>query len=1441
MPNTTPTRLALLHGVSLTALLVASPARAGSVHKSLSQALASASRAAQAAVSPAAGITASAHAALGAQNLVRATAQYHSLSAALASAAKAGPTGPSPVIVDGYGSGRGLQAAPGAVSGTALWQGALTPDDPANVGGIVTRPSGVSVTVKQTAPVARLAWQTFNVGAHTTLNFDQSGGGTLASSWIAINTVTDPTANPSQVLGAIHAQGKVYVLDANGIAFGAGSTVNVGSLIAATSVIAPKQFSTDASGNISFNLYGAQVVGADPVTQLKNYYAPTFINGTSSPITVDAGASIQTAAPTGTNAGGYVMLLGGNVANAGLIATPLGQTVLAAGQAFTLRPGFAGSVTSGNILSTTLGSEVAASNVGTAGVFTTGSVANSGIVVADQGDISFIGHALTQSGVLLSTTTVNTRGTIHFLTPTDGSDPTASVTLAANSVTEIEPEDNGQTELNSARAANVANSLAANAARAVSGSVNATTNPQLNNHDLLPDQLGESRIEISTYGSVAVGAGALVQAQGGQIAVGAGSQLTLASGATLDVSGTTSALLPASINSLLVNVQPFQLSESASNRTGGLKGANVNVDARTLVEIASGAYAGNIYTPGGLLQVGGFLGQVPHGIEELTAIGGQVTLQAQTSVSLNGTVTTSLGTIVTEPGSVINLQGGAVSYAPGAVPQSYVQTTDGVIYNVNTAPATLVYSGLYTGFTVDHARWHVTNVYDNPLLTPATLTDPGYTVGRDAGSLTLTGATQQIAGSIYAGVTLGQNQIGPRPGSVTDPYLLAQTVVPQSGALLVGNYQTGQLQLTPVSSPVSIVPIPAGAVPVPGSITINSNTLNAGALANFALSTSGNITVSATLAVADGGTLSLTGANIAINASLTARSGAITLTDQNGLQGPVGTATSITLTPGVMLDARGVFTNAQLDPNHLAGLGHANGGTVSIITAGSVNLPAGARIDVSSGGGFLAGGGTQAAAGGSVTVQADAVLISGVPRTAPVTLDATFLGYGNAGGGTLTVSAPDFNIGTSGLNSTAGTVVNLGSAFFNTGFSRYIVNGIQAIDVLPGAQVTAAEPVYVANGLLNVPTGGDPSQAYAIILPALYTPSRGSDVLVQRAGGASVSLLSVANPNNTNISGGGTVTVGAGAQVTVDPKQSIAVAGYGQVSVYGTLTAHAGAVSIGNTRVDTFNTASGLNTPTTTLSEFQAGVSEWIGAGSLIDVSGQAVVQTNSFGRRFGSVSSGGTIALGGYNPLNAAQSTWAQIILRPGATLDANGAAAVLDVVPNTVESGTVLAASHPVTLAGAGGTITARSLSGIALDGTVLAHAGDAQAAGGSLGLTIDPIELAYYANIPTTVFQPREVLVSNQAVAIQPDTAQAGDTPPPASYGLARISQQQIDAAGLDAVTFDAIGGGVIFDGNVSLHTARSLTFSTWHHRRYVALRRGADHLTARRVCWLHHLCG
>ena len=64
---------------------------------------------------------------------------------------------------------------------------------------------------------------------------------------------------------------------------------------------------------------------------------PSF-TGAGGKVVVEAGAQIETAAPTTVTAGGgFVLLMGTEVDNAGVIVTPKGQTMLAAGDDFILR------------------------------------------------------------------------------------------------------------------------------------------------------------------------------------------------------------------------------------------------------------------------------------------------------------------------------------------------------------------------------------------------------------------------------------------------------------------------------------------------------------------------------------------------------------------------------------------------------------------------------------------------------------------------------------------------------------------------------------------------------------------------------------------------------------------------------------------------------------------------------------------------------------------------------------------------------------------------------------------------------------------------------------------------------------------------------------------------------------------------------------------------
>lgn len=145
-----------------------------------------------------------------AQDILRRTNQsldaMRVLQAAARSAAVSGPNqlgANLPAVPNGLVTGGLKPATP------ASWTGAEAPVQA--VAGEQT-----AVTIKQTAQQALLHWETLNVGKSTTLTFDQTAGGENSAQWIAFNKVTDPTGNPTQILGSIKADGQIYIINQNG-------------------------------------------------------------------------------------------------------------------------------------------------------------------------------------------------------------------------------------------------------------------------------------------------------------------------------------------------------------------------------------------------------------------------------------------------------------------------------------------------------------------------------------------------------------------------------------------------------------------------------------------------------------------------------------------------------------------------------------------------------------------------------------------------------------------------------------------------------------------------------------------------------------------------------------------------------------------------------------------------------------------------------------------------------------------------------------------------------------------------------------------------------------------------------------------------------------------------------------------------------------------------
>lgn len=884
-------------------------------------------------------------------NTVAAIAAQQAAQAAGRSAALARPQ----TIPDGLGEGA-LQID-GNIPFEQAWHNAKGPVQ-------TTEGGKVHVGIEQTADKAILNWETFNVGRNTTVEFQQQ------ADWAVLNRVNDPNARPSQIQGQIKADGTVMIANANGVVFTGSSQVNVRNLATAAANITDQQFTDNG-------LYGASSNSA------------TF-TGANGNVMVEQGAQITTAQPgNSTTGGGYVLLLGKDVDNAGSITTANGQTVLAAGGSFIIKKGQG---TDGNQASTTRGNEV--TTIGS------GSVTNSGLIQSATGDITLTGNSVTQAGVALASTSVHNRGTVHL----NATGASGNVTLAEGAATTVLLEDTDTTALDDQR-----DSLQ-------SPAVDNT------NQNIVPGdkyRRDQSLVEITSAGTVDFQAGSITLATGGQVAVDAAGRTLVRDGATIDVSGAAGVKVAMENNAVKVNIQGNEQRDSAVNRDSEtLNNTDVWIDTRDLVFVPAGTNgyeSDRWYTAGGLLEVGGYLGTAGHGVGEWMAQGG--------TVSFTG------NDLVTQQNSQINLSGGTLDVQSGTIKQTWLKGADGRLYELSSAPGDLLYNGVYRGYEDSSERWGQTDYYYNPLLAPRERHELGYTVGRDAGRLVVGTANAVLEGQLVGDTYQGERQTQAAQQDL-DGYHQSQKTVARGAQLIVGTYtpyyvkDSGTLQYALGANANTVKNVILGnaadsiaagleldtALPEDrqGTLYLDSDQLNGFELGALKVAATEGITVDNALQVAPAGNITLYGTDGSINADLSARAGtihvgnALTQVTANGMQSVVlngnQSVGTVQVAEGVTLDASGLWSNLQRDPQNTGLLPYRNGGNISIRSSGDVSLGAGSLIDVSSGAALHTDGPLQGGRGGHVTLAASSGRIGG-----SLAMDGDIHGHGVNGGGTLQI------------------------------------------------------------------------------------------------------------------------------------------------------------------------------------------------------------------------------------------------------------------------------------------------------------------------------------------------------------------------------------------------------------------------------------------------------
>jgi filamentous hemagglutinin family protein len=1250
-------------------------------------------------------------------------------------AAAAGPVS----VPNGLGAG-GLDPATGGT-----WLEASQPTESSKDG-------RTEVAVTQTAPRAILTWNTFNVGRETNLVFDQSAGRKDASGWVVLNRVLDPLGRPSTILGTIKAPGQVYVLNRNGILFGGTAQVNVGSLLLSGLEIAG---SSEAAANQRFQESALAGLSFERPT-----WGQEATGDLAHAVVVEAGARI-TAAP-----GGRVVLLGGNVRNAGTLDSPDGQVFLAAGKQVQLlapTPSDLGAVR---------GLAPPDESVDPLRAFRSplveldGAVENTGILSARRGNILMLGSEARQNGLATATTGAEAEGSIYV------GQVGLHTSLGKGSVTQVLPETDETARLLGAGetyrpsrikvAGNQVEILDNATIYAPAGDVSVRgymTGPKPTSPDASVLELDETRVYV-------------------------------APGARIDVSGLRGVEVAMEQNSIKAELRANELRDNPLLREGPLRSKTVHFDARLGGKLRDGT---------GVADLSGYYDLVEHKVTEFMTAG--------------GTVTANANWIVAREGSLIDVSGGSLLYLPGSVRRTVLITETGARVPIEDAVKGVKYVGTDEDFVVSHLRWGITETWSKGLGRPRPAFEPGYLQGSNAGTLSLgveqtawntaerlpegseprpvnpsaTAAVRVLDGSVASETVTGPRQREANTGS-TDPTRTWRER-PRGGSLAltgagdvsidhVGPLLPADFGATSVVDPslhfVHVLPAAwfdgggFASVSIASGYDSNETSLFTGT-ANRA--PGGHLSVGEGVVVDLGssGSFSWSGKSARIDGVLRAPGGSVGLTalDRGG---PEPRASTIQLGPNGEIDVAGRWTNESLDGLDRP-LWPLKGGNASL-TAQSIDLEPGSRIDVS-GGGRLSPSGSKLTPGdgGSIALDVSRLPrpsgtasgeIAAAPAEGSLVLGGDLEGTALGKGGALTIrTGRAVTVGGEPSSASGGPFHLDAGSFTKGGFSTFTVVGEGGVAVIGEIRPTVES--FSARGTSGFTSGTRLSDV------------AGRERVIDLDGRGAPMSLTLSTGSTGYSASSPAVELPAGAAIRMDPGSAVTLRSTDAVIVEGEIESRGGVVSL--------------------LTSGQNGVrGVALGSDARILVPGYAK-STIEAGTVVRSIAKGGSVVIAGSDGEGPAK----KVSMAAGSVVDASGVSGPAD-LPTTDGSPADAGRHRQVAVQGDGGAISISAEQGIAA---------------GDLRLGPGPTQGA------PLVARGRggAFLASNTSgrIVVSESESSSDDGP-----GVLRLLSGTLNGSGADDLTlrtFPVSSGGsfgpesaILFEGNVALAAARSLTFES-----------------------------
>jgi filamentous hemagglutinin family protein len=875
--------------------------------------------------------------------------------------------------------------------------------------------NGTQGIVTQTTNKAILNWQSFNVGSGNTMQFVQpnAGSATLNRIW---------QGDASVIAGALKANGQIYLVNQNGIVFANGAQVNAGSLVASTLDIDDKLFTDGITSNVK----------ADTLA------AFNAVAGSSGGLVqVEQGATLK------TESGGRVMLLAENVENHGVIETPEGQTILAAGSRVYLAvsddPNLRGFL-------------VEVDSPGSGG----GTATNTGRILAERGNVSMTGLTVNQSGRVTATTSANLNGSIRLMARDTVSPYTA-------------PAESGKPEPRSIPLGTRTGTLVLGA--------NSTTEvlPDATDIKTLTDEQTFNRSRIEGVGkTIHVQGGAVVRAtsgvidlaaQAGQVFQNPGDpkvndvRLQVDDGALIDTAGLANVAVAVERNYIEVDLRGSQLADSPLQRNTFLNKSKVWIDVEKGTQLA---------------DVSADIAKLERTVAEKSALGGNIALRSE-------------GDLVLQRGATLDVSGGSLAYQAGSGRTTKL-SLNGKIVDIGDADPEQLYSGFADRFTVTNAKWNQTRVFDFGQADHIN----AYTAGRDAGKLSLTAHNLVADATLLGKTTVGtyQRTQAPQGGQ------LALTLLSQSGLPLAS--------LPDFSFVKSRIGAAATGIhdALPAQVHLSSELLSQGGFGKLTVNSKGRITLpeDVTLDAGDKGSVSLTGRRVDIDGDILAAGGKIALATEVRKDDETPDAAAdfgLNIGSAARLDVAGRWVNdlPGSGPDANSGSVVIKGGEIKLAAHSDLTLAAGSVLDVSGGAWVKSNGKISTGDAGTIDLASGnygQATGSESPLTSRIDLGGELRGYGEEHGGTLNIAASSIHMGEHPAG-TPGELV-LDEGFFGRGgFREFNLTGVDGVKVADGFQLRPAPlSAQLAPGYSLKASGSDMAALTTLLaLPAEFrAPTR---------------------------------------------------------------------------------------------------------------------------------------------------------------------------------------------------------------------------------------------------------------------------------------------------------------------------------------------------------------